>query len=162
MVAKWFGRLARPAAYIGAVLGALLAGCAFYACRLFHQPLFWVFPILLVHAFSVSGGMHNLIEGIPFQWVDGEGVLQRFAPPGEGQLGAEGLLMGMASIGFGLLLLMVIYLAPRLKSSILQRLLVYASIGALVHLLRQINSIHSWKVGFSHERFITVPLISGL
>lgn len=106
--------------------------------------------------------MHNLIEGIPFQWVDADGALQLFAPPGEGQLGAEGLLMGMASVGFGLLLLIVMYLAPRLKSSIVQRVLVYVCIGTLVQLLRQINSIHQWKVGFSHERFINVPLISGL
>jgi hypothetical protein len=144
-----------------ALLGLICAGFL-YLSGAFHRPAFWILPILLVHGFSVSGGMHNIIEDNPFQLMDKKGVIHSFAPPGEGQLGAEGFLMGAASLGFGFLLLVVAYIGPRIKSSAVQRVLIYLSVALLIFLYRQINSIHTWKVGFSYERFINLPHITGL
>lgn len=54
---------------------AVLAGGGAVAYKLYYSPLMkipwiWAAGVILVFFFSVSGGMHNIIRGVPMQHLD--------------------------------------------------------------------------------------------
>ena len=63
----------------------MLAGGAAIGLKLYYAPFMkhhaiWATAILAVYLFSVSGGMHNIIRGVPMQTFDRNTGQVRLAP----------------------------------------------------------------------------------
>ena len=187
----------------------------FLAYNLYYAPFMknlalWVFGVLVIYWFSVSGGMHNIIRGVPMYYPDQNGqvkvcrsvapmctmmctmadllrlfsaplhtawlltfghaldvcackpvihdkhptymishALQVFMPSNQGQLGAEGFIMGSMYLGFGLCVAALTFAVPKLASESGRRYAAYACIFSAVMIFRQIVSLYTWKTGAS-------------
>ncbi len=76
----------RSAFFPPAALAALAAG-AWAAWLLYQAPFMrqlWIYALgsLFVFWFSVSGGMHNIIRGVPLYYFNQQGQARRGARPG--------------------------------------------------------------------------------
>jgi oligosaccharyltransferase complex subunit gamma len=91
------------------------------AWKLYNSPIvritgLWTLGALGVYWFATSGGMYNIIRGIPFSIVrDGKKVY--WMDGRQGQLGAEGFIMGSSYIFFSSTLASLTYVVPRIKNT---------------------------------------------
>lgn len=65
-----------PPVFVAAVLAM-----GFLAYNLYNAPFMknlglWVFGVLVIYWFSVSGGMHNIIRGVPMYYPDQSGQVK--------------------------------------------------------------------------------------
>lgn len=141
------------------VLGVLAGGGA-VAYKLYYSPFMkipaiWAAGIIFVYFFSVSGGMHNIIRGVPMQHLDQRtGKVVLFLKTGQSQLGAEGFIMGALYTTVGLSVALLTHGAPHIPNKQVQ---LGVSIGILVVTLLcylNIKSTYIWKTGHSPRWFI--------
>lgn len=68
---RWF-----PIVFVAAVLtGGSIAYQLYYA-EFMKNLVLWVLGVLFVYWFSVSGGMHNIIRGVPLYYPDQDGKVK--------------------------------------------------------------------------------------
>eukprot|EP00884_Botryococcus_braunii_P008484 jgi/Botrbrau1/17637/Bobra.0166s0068.1 len=75
---------------------AVVGGLGFIAWKLYNAKFMqylwlWAVAVLVVFCFSVSGGMHNIIRGVPFMYVDQSGKLNLFMNSGTRPAGGRRL-----------------------------------------------------------------------
>ena len=70
-------------------------------------------------------------------------------PSNQGQLGAEGFIMGSMYLGFGLSVAALTFAVPKLASESGRRYAAYACIFSAAIIFRQIVSLYTWKTGAS-------------
>ena len=75
-----------PPVFVAAVLAM-----GFLAYNLYYAPFMknlalWVFGVLVIYWFSVSGGMHNIIRGVPMYYPDQNGQVKVCYSVGPGVL----------------------------------------------------------------------------
>ena len=75
--------------------------------------------------------------------------VQVFMPSNQGQLGAEGFIMGSMYLGFGLSVAALTFAAPRLASESSRRYAAYGCIFSAAMIFRQIVTLYTWKTGAS-------------
>ena len=66
----------------------------------------------------------------------------------QGQLGAEGAIMGFLYFAVGSSLSLITYAAPAISHSGLQRLTIYVSMGMMMMAMVTIVNIYRWKTGY--------------
>ena len=74
-------------------------------------------------------------------------AVQVFMPSNQGQLGAEGFIMGSMYLCFGLSVAALTFAVPKLASESSRRYAAYACIFSAAMLFRQIVSLYTWKTG---------------
>ena len=74
-------------------------------------------------------------------------AVQVFMPSNQGQLGAEGFIMGSMYLSFGLSVAALTFAVPKLASESSRRYAAYACIFSAAMLFRQIVSLYTWKTG---------------
>ena len=84
--------------------------------------------------------------------------VQVFMPSNQGQLGAEGFIMGSMYLGFGVSVAALTFAVPKLASESSRRYGAYACIFAAIMLFRQIVSLYTWKTGKPLSMF---PILDG-
>lgn len=77
----------------------------------------WALGALAVYWFATSGGMYNIIRGIPLYYRGQNGKLVWWMEGRSGQLGAEGFVMGSSYLFFSTTLASLTYVVPRIRSS---------------------------------------------
>lgn len=107
---------------------------------------------LVIYWFSVSGGMYNIIRGMPM-FVPRENGAQFFMQ-GSGQLGAEGFMMGATYTAFGVSFALLSLVAPRIQSTTWQRLLCYGCLGVAMFSLSGLLNVYKWKVGYNVHSYL--------
>ncbi|CAM6092405.1 unnamed protein product [Calypogeia fissa] len=154
------GAIERPPAFskkqLIVLIGGLLVASPFVIKRIMakdtimHDPRFWCFNAVLVYFFSVSGGMHNIIRGMPFFTKDREnpGKLQFFYPGSGMQLGAEGFVVGSLYTLVGLLLAFVTHLLYEIRSKTAQRFFLVVVMGISFIAVRKVVTLDNWKTGY--------------
>ncbi|GFR44322.1 hypothetical protein Agub_g5535 [Astrephomene gubernaculifera] len=117
---------------------------------LLRSPVLWAVLSLAVFWFSASGGMYNIIRGVPFFIRDRNGKIQFFMTGRQGQLGAEGFTLGTLYLVASCGLAFVTYLAPRIASAPLRNLL--SLLGALMAAgsVYQTFTLWTMKTGYKH------------
>lgn len=55
---------------LSVLAGGAVVGLKLYYAPFMKNPVIWAFGIIVVYLFSVSGGMHNIIRGVPMQHFD--------------------------------------------------------------------------------------------
>lgn len=102
-------------------LAALAAGGA-AAWRLYNSPIvritwLWALGALAVYGFATAGGMYNIIRGMPMVMPTRDGKVKWWLESRQGQLGAEGFLMGSSYIVFSACISLMVYALPHIKDA---------------------------------------------
>lgn len=100
----------------------------------------------------MSGGMHNIIRGMPLYALTQQGA-QFFMPPGQGQLGAEGFICGTGYLTVGLAVTAMTYM-PKLMGGMEEkkrRWIAYGTIFIGAWSFMQVVGLYRWKTG-NHYR----------
>lgn len=100
-------------------LFALAAG-GWVAWRLYNSWIvrltwLWCLGSLVVYGFSTSGGMYNIIRGMPLYMHDRNGKVQWWMER-SGQFGAEGFLMGSSYLFFSGCMSLMVYGLPHVRN----------------------------------------------
>ena len=133
---------------------AVVAGWAWIAYQLYYAEFMkntaiWTCGTVAVFWFAVSGGMHNIIRGVPMWYFDpAAGRVQLFLAQGQGQLGAEGFIMGSCVTLFALSLATLSYVAPRIVNPGHQRIVSYVALGAGILSFSWVVRGYRWKTGY--------------
>ena len=137
---------------------AVLSGLAAVAWKLYNSRLaksypLWALACLSVWWFSTSGGMYNIIRGMPMVLPQRDGTVKLFLD-GSGQVGFEGFLMGTLYASVGLSLLALSAGATRLADEGGRRVAGYIALCAAWFAYRRVVSIHDWKTSFGWTSFL--------
>lgn len=65
-----------PVVFLAAVLVLGIVAYNLYYAEFMKNLVLWVMGVLFVYWFSVSGGMHNIIRGVPLYYPDQEGKIK--------------------------------------------------------------------------------------
>lgn len=130
-----------------------LGAAAYVGWKLFNTPLvqnrpIWLAGSLVVYWFSTSGGMFNIIRGMPMYQRGQDGKLHFFMSGRQGQYGAEGFIMGSTYLLFSLALAVLVYVSPRVQSKQARTLTSFGAIMAVVWLGFQIFGLYKSKNGY--------------
>ncbi|GAQ79061.1 Oligosaccharyltransferase complex [Klebsormidium nitens] len=113
-----------------------------------QEPKLWAIAAIGVYYFSVSGGMYNIIRGIPWATADERGK-PVFFHQGQGyQLGGEGFYAGLFYLVTSLLLFIMTYVVPRLKSKSSQRIWSAICLFLGFWVVTQFVALYKWKSGY--------------
>lgn len=116
-----------------------------------HNPWTWCLGGLFIYFFSSSGGMFDIIRGMPFSTRDRENpskIIYWYSSSGA-QFWAEGFAIGSLYLAFGLLLSLVTFLTPHLKNAQIQRGVVLTSVVICFWAVKQLVYLDNWKTGYS-------------
>ncbi|KAK9826559.1 hypothetical protein WJX74_002791 [Apatococcus lobatus] len=133
---------------------AFVAAGTYVAYRIYYLPILknlglWLAASLVVFWFSASGGMHNIIRGVPLVMPDMKtGKVQMFLQQAQGQLGAEGFIMGTLYTACGLSVAVLTWLAPNLKDRGIQRGVSYLALLTGLVSFYQVISNYRWKTNY--------------
>lgn len=134
------------------VLGALLAlaglAAAMWWAGILHHPLLWALGSIAIFWFSVSGGMYNIIRGMPFFIRDKDGNIQFFLSSRGGQLGAEGFIVGSGYILFSCAVSLLTFAVPRVRSKHVRNFASYVLVMASGYMVLKIYSVFVSKTGY--------------
>lgn len=99
--------------------------------------------------FSVSGGMHNIIRGMPLYALTQQGA-QFFMPPGQGQLGAEGFLCGSGYLAVGLAVAGLTFMHHFTTGMDIkkQRYVAYGVLAFGAWAFLKVVGLYRWKTGY--------------
>lgn len=139
------------------LIGGLLAVAPFIIKKLMagntplHDPKVWASFALFVYFFSVSGGMHNIIRGMPLFMADrnNPSKLIFFYQASGMQLGAEGFAVGFLYTVFGLALAFITHFLVEVKSQTAQRTVMVTCMAIGFWVARQVIYLDNWKTGYS-------------
>mmetsp|Transcript_4966 Transcript_4966/g.8649 ORF Transcript_4966/g.8649 Transcript_4966/m.8649 type:complete len:340 (+) Transcript_4966:53-1072(+) len=135
-----------------AVVGAALLGLSALAYLLLrlgvlHHPLIYAVGSLGIFWFSVSGGMYNIIRGMPMFIRDKKGKMQFFLGSRGNQLGAEGFIMGSGYILFSANIALLTYAVPRVGNKFMRNLLSYVLVAGAGYMAVLLFGAFSAKTG---------------
>ena len=136
-----------------------LSSLAYMAYKILYADfmknmVFYALATLFVYWFSVSGGMHNIIRGMPMVTIDPNTKLPKYFMPGQGQLGTEGFVMGSLYTCVGLAFALVVYIAPKAKAASTQRLIAYGGLITAFICVNQVVGVYTWKTGYHWRKYI--------
>lgn len=143
MRSGWF-----PVVFLAAVLTLGAVAYNLYYAEFMKNLVLWTMGVLFVYWFSVSGGMHNIIRGVPLYYPDQEGKIKVFLPSNQGQLGAEGFIMGFMYLLFGLSVASLTFAVPKLAEPSHRRTASYVIIVFAGLVFKQIVNNYTWKTGY--------------
>ncbi|GIL89779.1 hypothetical protein Vretimale_16582 [Volvox reticuliferus] len=121
-----------------------------YTLSLVQHPALWAVLSLVVFWFSVSGGMYNIIRGVPFFIRDRKGNLQFFLTGRQGQLGAEGFTLGTLYLLVSCSIAFITFLAPRISNRILRDTLSLIGTAVAAGSIYQTFMLWTMKTGYRH------------
>lgn len=109
-----------------------------------HKSLYAIGSIV-VFWFSVSGGMFNIIRGVPLVGMDPRTRQPTAFIRGGGQMGAEGFTMGTLVVAFGLLAAGFTHIVPYIENKKSRRTVSYGIIVVAFLVFNWLSGAHLWK-----------------
>jgi len=142
-----------PVMVVGAVLGA--AALLYVAVRigLVTHPAPWAIASIAVFWFSVSGGMYNIIRGMPLFIRNKEGRIQFFLGRGS-SLGAEGFIIGTGYVAFSLAIALQTYAVPRIRNKIARTAVSYVLAIGAGYMAMQLFMVYMQKTGYKIHSYL--------
>ncbi|GBG83042.1 hypothetical protein CBR_g36660 [Chara braunii] len=122
--------------------------------HLLLDPRVWCVGAFLIYFFSVSGGMYNIIRGMPMLMLDRNQDRNQprkfvFFYKGSGvQLGAEGFIVGSLYTGVGALVALMTHVLPKCQSTRVVRLCCYVALIGAFYMVRKVVELDNWKTGY--------------
>lgn len=125
--------------------GVCYVGWQLYKAPFMRWPQLYAAGAVGVYWFATSGGMYNIIRGVPMVGYDRKSSAAIVFTRGSGQMGAEGFMMGSIYLLFGLVAAAFIWLMPHVKDEATRRQRGWLLLGASAVLLQLALYNHSWK-----------------
>lgn len=145
------------------VLGLLATAVAFayilFRMGILSSPIPYAIACLAIFWFSSSGGMYNIIRGVPIWIYDSAGRIQFFLPANSGQrgqLGGEGYILGSIYIGLSASMSLLTFFVPCLKNPAQRSLLGVVLVGITGYLVAQVFALHMAKSGSGIVQYLFV------
>lgn len=128
------------------------------AWKLYNSPIvrmtwLWCLGALVIYGFSTSGGMYNIIRGMPMYTYQPGGKVKWWLDQRSGQLGAEGFLMGSSYVVFSSCISVMVYALPHVKNAKLRGGLSVAAALMALAVGRGIFSAYTTKTHMSMRQF---------
>lgn len=129
-----------------------LAASTVVGYKVAQSPLIHYMPLYIVGSltvfwFSLSGGMFNIIRGVPMVGIDRQTNKATVFTGGNGQMGAEGFIMGTSVTAFGLLAASIALIVPHIEEPSQRRKAAYGIMLGLWALFNWVTGTHMWKTG---------------
>lgn len=136
---------------------AALAGGGAVAWKLYNSPIarqtwVWALGALAVYGFSTSGGMYNIIRGMPL-YIQRGNKIQWWLEGRSGQLGMEGFCMGSSYVVFSALISAMVYGLPHVKDAKVRGGLSVAAAAGAALVGTWIFGAYRGKTGMSMRSF---------
>eukprot|EP00850_Spirogloea_muscicola_P008051 SM000042S15318 [mRNA] locus=s42:365178:366358:+ [translate_table: standard] len=153
------GPVARPPPIskqaLGIIVAVLVIAAPYVGTKLMtirtplHDARLWALAGVVIYWFSVSGGMYNIIRGMPMFMQDRErpGKVVYFFKGSGAQLGTEGFTSGGLYCSVGLILAAATHLVPRIQSKTVQRVVMGTCLVVAYGAARQLLELNKWKQG---------------
>lgn len=91
--------------------------------------------------------MYNIIRNVPLIGMDPRTRQTVLFLPGQGQMGAEGFIMGTFYTSFGLIVFFFMRMLPTIKDDRQRRMVGFALLAAEAIIMKWVLGGHSWKTG---------------
>jgi len=143
-----------PLAFAAAAAGGAAAAWRLHGSALARRRGVWGAGALGVWWFSTSGGMFNIIRGMPLVGADPQrpGRVAWWTSSRSAQLGMEGFVMGSSYVLFSALLGAAVFSAPRLKARGTRGAASAACLGVAWFVLMQILAAYDSKTSLGKQR----------
>mmetsp|Transcript_31696 Transcript_31696/g.70465 ORF Transcript_31696/g.70465 Transcript_31696/m.70465 type:complete len:344 (+) Transcript_31696:1411-2442(+) len=138
---------------VAAILLAFV-GWKLYWTPIVQHPTIWAIGALAVFWFSVSGGMFNIIRGMPMFIYDKSGKMQLFINSRQAQLGAEGFIMGTGYLIFSGAIALLTFAVPKVRNDGLRRILAYGLAILSAYAAVQLLQTYQWKSGYQFVSYL--------
>lgn len=142
-----FKHPAFPGLIVALVVGLVLLLRLFWVSGVLWHPALYCFGALLVFWFSSSGGMFNIIRGMPFYIRDRDGQIRFFLNSRQAQLGAEGFILGSTYLGFSACVALLTYAVPRISSPQARQGIGYGLVILAAYSVFKTFELHTAKTG---------------
>ncbi|CAN7057999.1 hypothetical protein Bca4012_093928 [Brassica carinata] len=122
---------------------------------IFNNNRVWLYGVVLVYFFSVSGTMHNIIKGVPMFVRDHQdsNKLVFFYEGANFQLGAEGLSFGLLYNVVRLLLAYVSNALVRVRNVSEQRVVMMLAMVVSLLAVKKVVYLNNWKTGYQIQTY---------
>ena len=135
-----------------------LASSIWTASRLYQSAILrsrwiWMIGAVIVCWFSTSGGMFNIIRGVPFA-MPKDGKIQLFYRGNGQQLGAEGFMMGTLYVLFSASILGMTYGPERVANPSARRFTMLVTLVLAALFLRQVVFFYAMKTGYPIQQYL--------
>lgn len=129
----------------------VVAAMGWVGYKLYQSPIMQWTPLyivgcLVVYWFSVSGGMYNIIRDVPMVGYNSRERKAVMFISGQGQMGAEGFIMGTLYLLSGLTVMACTKVLPSIKDDGTRRTVAYALVLLGFMLYNWVSSTHLWKL----------------
>eukprot|EP00271_Cylindrocystis_brebissonii_P010446 TRINITY_DN26633_c0_g1_i1.p1 TRINITY_DN26633_c0_g1~~TRINITY_DN26633_c0_g1_i1.p1 ORF type:complete len:338 (+),score=9.94 TRINITY_DN26633_c0_g1_i1:74-1087(+) len=144
------------------ILGATTVASAPFAIKILltnqtplHDPRVWCAFGLAIYFFAVSGGLYNIIRGMPMYMRDRNDPSKTiyWYSGTSAQCGVEGFSVGALHMTVGLLLAFITHGLPLVKSKSVQRMVLLGCLIAGTWAAREVVSLDQWKTGYQIHAF---------
>lgn len=126
-----------------------IAGYILYRCRVLYHPAIYLIGAIVVFWFATSGGMYNIIRGMPFVSRGKDGNMIWFIASKNSQLGAEGFVMGTAYLTFSTCIALVTYIVPHMSNKTVRQSLTLLLTGVMGYVVFKASLFYAFKSGYS-------------
>ncbi|KAI3510335.1 hypothetical protein L1887_17247 [Cichorium endivia] len=154
------GRIDRPPivskSQFGLLIGGFLISIPFMIKKIllgetpFHKKRIWMFGVMFVYFFSISGSMFIMIRRIPLFIMDRNDpnrAIFFYKGPGM-QFGAEGVYVGFLVTIVGLLLSFITRVLVGMKDLMIQRVAMVSAMFVSFWAVREVVGLNHWKTGY--------------
>mmetsp|Transcript_9372 Transcript_9372/g.34384 ORF Transcript_9372/g.34384 Transcript_9372/m.34384 type:complete len:370 (+) Transcript_9372:136-1245(+) len=140
----WF-----PFVALISLASAVYAAYKAFQMKIQSNPYFLGFACLAICFFSLSGGMYNIIRGVPmFSQDPRTGKLLLFSQQPQGQLGFEGFTMGSMYLGVGTTLAGLAFGTPIISNASLRRIVSTILSVCFAFFAWKVIDMYKWKTGY--------------
>lgn len=143
-----------PMYALAAVATAIGFGYVLWVSNILRSRTLWCFICLLVFWFSVSGGMYNIIRGMPMFIRNKEGKIQFFLQGRQGQLGAEGFIAGGSYLLFSFGVSALTYAVPYVPNTNARRVLGFLAVLWTAIAAFKIFELHKSKTSYNLHHYL--------
>ncbi|KAF6261066.1 hypothetical protein COO60DRAFT_821537 [Scenedesmus sp. NREL 46B-D3] len=144
-----------PVALLAFIVVGGYAGWLAYNSPFVKITPLWALGALAVYWFATSGGMYNIIRGMPIYYRGQNGKLVWWMEGRSGQLGAEGFVMGSSYLFFSSTLASLTYVVPRIRSSAARGIASLVLVLLAAFTAMRILSTYSNKSGINMRTFFS-------
>jgi oligosaccharyltransferase complex subunit gamma len=129
-----------------------------YSLPILRRPEIYAAGALLIWWFAVSGGMHNIIRGVPFVgWDPRKKATMLFSSSTSSQLGFEGFFMGTLYTTIGMCVAGGISWVPSIHDEGGRRTAGYTLLAVAFLAMQMITGMHGWKTHVDAFWYFTGP-----
>lgn len=139
---------------ISSIIIIIYTSYKIYCTPIIQNKWIWMMAVVSICWFATSGGLFNIIRGIPFSMRSKDGKTQLFYKGQGQQLGAEGFMAGTSYVIFSSAVLIVCYGLKHIENVNVQRSVFYAAMILAAFVMKEVVYAYTLKTGYPFKQYI--------